>query len=94
MEVPGFWDDPDKSSEVMKRVSALKGEIESYESLEQQYDDIMTLIEMAAEENDETLLEEIKTEMDDFITKFDNMRIRFFGHHGTICEETFFDDSA
>jgi peptide chain release factor 2 len=35
----------------------------------------MTLIEMAAEENDETLLEEIKTEMDDFITKFDNMRI-------------------
>jgi peptide chain release factor 2 len=75
MEVPGFWDDPDKSSEVMKRVSALKGEIESYESLEQQYDDIMTLIEMAAEENDETLLEEIKTEMDDFITKFDNMRI-------------------
>ncbi len=75
MEVPGFWDDPDKSSEVMKQVSALKGEIESYESLEQQYDDIMTLIEMAAEENDETLLEEIKTEMDDFITKFDNIRI-------------------
>ena len=75
MEVPGFWDDPDKSSEVMKRVSALKAEIENYESLEQQYDDIMTLIEMAEEENDETLLEEIKSEMDDFTVKFDDMRI-------------------
>ncbi len=75
MEVPGFWDDPDKSSEVMKRVSALKAEIENYESLEQQYDDIMTLIEMAEEESDETLLEEIKSEMDDFTVKFDDMRI-------------------
>ncbi len=75
MEVPGFWDDPDKSSEVMKKVSSLKGEIEGYETLEQQYEDIMTLIEMAAEEEDASLLDEIKSEMDDFKTKFDTMRI-------------------
>ena len=40
-------------------------------SLLQQYDDIQTLIEMGYEENDASLIPEIRGELDEFIREFD-----------------------
>ena len=50
MEAPGYWDDPEKSQEGMKELKNLKDEAEDYHALEQQYEDIETLIEMGNEE--------------------------------------------
>ena len=50
MEAPDFWDDPAVSQEKMKRLKSLKDDVATYASLEEQYDDIETMIEMGYEE--------------------------------------------
>ena len=75
MEVPGFWDDVEHSQEVMRKVKALKADMEGYQALEQQMEDILTLIEMGYEEPDEELVQEIGEEIEQFEQDFDKLRI-------------------
>ena len=76
MEAPGYWDNVEKSQEGMKELNILKEEKQKYESLEQQYEDIETLLEMGYEENDESLIPEIQEELDQFTEAFETMRIK------------------
>ena len=76
MEEPNFWDDPESSQESMKTLKALKDDVETYAVLQEQYEEIETLIEMAYEENDASLIPEIQETLDSFITTFDDIRIR------------------
>ena len=70
MEAPDFWDDSEKASQAMKEVKDLKDI-----GLQQKYEDIMTLIEMAYEEEDEELAAEIGEELAAFTSEFDDLRI-------------------
>ena len=76
MEAPGYWDNTEKSQEGMKELKNLKDEAEDYEGLQQQYEDIETLIEMGYEEEDASLIPEIQEELDAFINKLESMRIK------------------
>ena len=76
MQEPGFWDDVEKSQETMKKVKALKDTVENFEALEQEYEDIDTMIQMAEEENEPELVPEIQEMLQKFITDFDALRIR------------------
>jgi len=75
MEAPGFWDDPDASNKKMKELKNLKDTKELCEKLKTQYSDIETLIEMGYEEEDPDMVEEIRAELDEFITELDALRI-------------------
>ena len=75
MEAPGFWDDPDYSNQKMKELKNLKDTVGECDKLSTQYDDILTLIDMGYEENDESLIPEIRGELDEFIREFDELRI-------------------
>ena len=75
MEAPGFWDDPDKSNQKMKELKNLKDTVGLCDKLTTQYDDILTLIEMGYEENDETMIPEIRGELDEFISELEELRI-------------------
>ena len=75
MEAPGFWDDPDRSNKQMKVLKNLKDTVGIYRKLETQYEDILTLIEMGYEENDEELVDEIRSELDEFISELEELRI-------------------
>ncbi len=75
MEVPGFWDDPDRSNQKMKELKNMKDTVELCDRLSAQYDDILTLIEMGYEENDESMTAEIRGELDDFIAQLEDLRI-------------------
>ena len=75
MEAPGFWDDPERSNQKMKELKNLKDTVGECDKLSTQYDDILTLIDMGYEENDESLIPEIRGEMDEFIKEFDELRI-------------------
>ena len=76
MEEPNFWDDPESSQESMKTLKALKDDIETYAVLQEQYEEIETLLEMAYEENDATLIPEIQETLDSFIATLEGIRIR------------------
>ena len=57
MQEPGFWDDVDKSQEIMKTVKSLKDTVEAFEALETEFEDIDTMIQMAEEEEDDSSLD-------------------------------------
>ena len=75
MEEPGFWDNPDKSQEAMKELKNLKDTVDKYYQLEQSYEDVETMIEMGYEENDESLIPEIREMLDTFVEEFDTLKI-------------------
>ena len=75
MEAPGFWDDPDRSNKQMKELKNLKDTVGEYQKLEDQYEDILTLIQMGYEENDESLIPEIAGELAEFKEEFEELRI-------------------
>ena len=75
MEAPGFWDDPDRSNKLMKELKNMKDTVEDFRKLETQYDDILTLIEMGYEEEDASLIPEIRGELDEFTRELDGLRI-------------------
>ena len=75
MESPNFWDDPERSNQLMKELKSLKGVVETYHKLETQKEDILTLIEMGYEENDAELIPEIEQELQEFKEEFEKIRI-------------------
>ena len=76
MEEPDFWDNPEKSQEFMKTLSSLKEDIEVFRKLNDQYEEIETLLEMAYEENDASLIPEIEETLKDFTASLENIRIK------------------
>lgn len=75
MEKPDFWDDATESGKYMKEVNTIKSIVKKYEDVEEQYEDTQTLIEMALEENDESLVDEINDTFNGFVKALDNLRI-------------------
>lgn len=65
----------EKSKKVLKQTAALKAKIEGYEGLVTTYEDIYTLIEMGNEEEDEEIVAEVKELRDEFIAKYDELKI-------------------
>ena len=65
-ERDGFWNDVENSQKVQKRLKTLKSKCENYAKLCQAWDDMYTICEMALEENDGSMLDELKSEFDKF----------------------------
>ncbi|CRZ35464.1 peptide chain release factor 2 (bRF-2) [Herbinix hemicellulosilytica] len=76
MEAPGFWDDAKKAQEIIKELNGLKNIVEKYNRLKNEYEDLETLIQIGYEENDESLLPEIKEALDKFEEDFEELRLR------------------
>ena len=75
MEAPDFWDDAEKASASMKEVKDLKSVVERADGLSQEYEDILTLIEMGNEEEDASLIPEVEEEYKKFVAEFEDLRI-------------------
>lgn len=76
MEQPGFWDDVEESQKLMKELKNVKGVIEEFDAINQAFEDIETFIEISDEEQDESLLEEIKDMTEGFKADFEAFRIQ------------------
>jgi len=59
-EAPGFWDDPEKSQKIVVKTRQAESKVERYEKMLASWDDLMTICEMAAEEDDDSMLEELR----------------------------------
>ena len=71
----GFWNDVENSQRVQKRLKQLKGKTENYQKLCAQWDDLMTLCEMAIEENDDSMLPELQSDFAAFEKKLEETRL-------------------
>ena len=64
--VEGFWDDIQNSQKVLQRTSVLKNKVSAYERLKADYEDALVMIELADEEEDESLVDECTQGVDKF----------------------------
>ena len=55
---PGFWDNMEFAQKITQKAATVKGKIEAYERLVSDYQDTLTLIELADEAEDLSLLDE------------------------------------
>ncbi len=55
-----FWNDSQKSSVVLKEIKILKDKLEKYKKVSTLHDDTIVLIELGNEENDESIILEVK----------------------------------
>ncbi len=60
----GFWNDVERSQKVLQRTKQLKDKIARFEALEQLCADAETLCELAMEEDDDSLIDELRSEYD------------------------------
>ena len=74
-ERDGFWNDVANSQKVQKRLKTLKNKSEAYYKLCTAWEDMYTLCEMAIEENDDSMLEELESEFASFAEKAEAMRL-------------------
>ena len=76
MEEPGFWNDPERSTRLVREAKHLKDEVDTFRELEQEYEDIQTMIQMGYEENDASLIPEIQEMLDHFSETLEKMRMK------------------
>ncbi len=76
MEEPGFWDNPEKSTRMVREAKNLKDEVETFRELEQEYEDIQVMIQMGYEENDASLIPEIEEMLGHFSDTLEKMRMK------------------
>ena len=71
----GFWNDVERSQKVQKRLKHLKDKCENYQKLCSAWEDMQVMCEMALEENDGSMLEELKSEFAAFSEKLESTRL-------------------
>ena len=75
MEEPDFWNDPAKSTKTVKEAKNLKDIVQEYHDLERDYADAGMMIELANEENDLSMVEEIAAMVNEITVKIDELKI-------------------
>lgn len=73
--VEGFWDDLEKSQKILKKSKALKNKVDSYESLKNEYDDTLTMVEMAIEEDDESVYPELNSSFSNIKERLESLTL-------------------
>lgn len=71
----GFWDNIEASQKILQQTSRLREKVNKYDSLNTAYNDALTMIELADEAEDLSMLEEVTVMVDDFMTGLDASRL-------------------
>lgn len=62
MAEPGFWNDQEQAQKTVREISRLKGPVEEFTGLTRRFEDLKVLVELVAEEQDESLAREAEEE--------------------------------
>ncbi len=70
-----FWDNPENSQKVLQEISKIKEKLESYERLCTDYSDTLDIIQMADEEGDLSLLDDVIVSVNSICTSMEKQRL-------------------
>ncbi|MBQ8497488.1 MAG: peptide chain release factor 2 [Clostridia bacterium] len=73
--MPNFWDDAANATKVQRELKQIQDTVEEYEHLKVALEDAITLADMAIEENDESVVEEVLAELDNITAIEERMRL-------------------
>ena len=72
---PGFYEDMDKAGKILQKIKLLKNKVQGFNDIKNQWEDVSTLVELGIEENDDSVLGEVKTGYCELQEKIDNMKL-------------------
>lgn len=75
MGADNFWDDVDNANKITARVKVLTSKIDKYDKMVSQYEDLLTLMEMAIEADDEAYVSEIDSEIAAYVPKIEALKL-------------------
>ena len=75
MGEPTFWDDAEKAQKINQELNDVKISVDKYKHLVEKYEDAETLYEMAVEEEDADMEEEIKTAIQDVVDGYEALQL-------------------
>lgn len=76
MEEPGFWDDHEKAQGIMREKKVLDNKLEAFSDLNERFEELEVLIELAEEEYSEQLEEEVVKAYNKFQKDAEDLRIK------------------
>ena len=76
MSEPDFWTNTEKATRTQKELGALQNDIADYKKLSGQYEELMLLIDMANEDEDASVIDDVRESEQEFEENFDSVRIR------------------
>ena len=72
---PGFYEDMDKAGKILQKIKLLKNKVQGFNDIKNQWEEVSTLVELGIEENDDSVLGEVKTGYCELQEKIDNMKL-------------------
>jgi len=72
---PDFYSDMENAGKIMQRIKGLKNKIERYENLYSTWDDLTTLVALAIEEEDISVLGEVKSGFTELTANLSSMKL-------------------
>ncbi|MCC8069009.1 MAG: peptide chain release factor 2 [Ruminococcus sp.] len=75
MEKQGFWDNLENSQKVVQKSKTLENKIEHFNQLSNKLEDTITMVELAIEENDDSITDEILEEFNLFKRELENIKL-------------------
>jgi peptide chain release factor 2 len=76
MAAPDFWDDNERAQKLIAETNAVKSVVDDFEALNKEYEDLQVLAELAEEEDDESMAEELKTGIAQLLRKLEAYELR------------------
>jgi len=75
-EAPDFWNDVANAQKNQQRTKQLQNKIDNYAKLQSTWEDLFTICEMAIEENDASMLDELCSGFADFESNLEQTRLQ------------------
>lgn len=83
MVAPNFWDDNEEATRISKKVDEIKNRLKVLEELKEDIDEIEVYLELADEEGEEDLLEQVDRKIENLNKRLDRLELktRLNGEH-------------
>lgn len=75
-EEEGFWNDHENAQKLLKEKKSIESRIGEYEDLKKEFEDIGILIDLAMEEEDQSMVTEIQNAYEEYKKKYEEIRIK------------------
>ena len=75
MGEPTFWDDAEEAQKINQELNDVKISVDKYKNLKSKYEDVETLWEMAVEDEDTSLEDEINSDLDAVAEGLENLQL-------------------
>lgn len=76
MSAPDFWNDQERAREISQQVSDLKGQVEVWENLQKEMEEIEGVEEMASLENNEEVLNDLSLKLEEVQKKYNALELQ------------------